>query len=222
VTYIGLSIGTGFVHLESITFHKFVYVKPIYDVIKYFENLIPPIDGGRPPSFHYLASNARLRKASSGKHLSSYFARKRRRRLRQIILPDSKFYFRSKHNNNQNTSENPKSTPTTSDYDSTYHPIDDPSCHDDRWYDAITPYWTGGMVWGGAYVLGHQVVSANTDPIFVSDLPPGFELSATIQTPEIRSEGKNVDLRTSIALDSGSSIHIFKDSFLPFNSNCCG
>jgi hypothetical protein len=213
IANIGLSIGTGFVHLESITFHKFDYVKPIYNVIKYLENLIPPIDRGRPPSFQYPASNVRLRKTSSGKHLSSYFARKRRCRLRQIIFTDSKYYFRSK-NNKPNTSENPKFTSATFDYDSTYHPIDDPSCHDDRWYDAITPYWTGGMVWGGAYVLGHQVVSANTDPIFVSDLPPGFELSATIQTPEVRSEGENVDLRTSIALDSGSSIHIFKDSFL--------
>jgi hypothetical protein len=129
-------------------------------------------------------------------------------------LPESKYYFRSKHNNNEDTRENLKSTPTAFDYDSTYHPSDDPSCHDDRWYDAITPYWTGGMVWSGAYVMGHQVVSANTDPIFVSDLPPGFKLSAIIQTPEVRSESENVNLRTSIALDSGSSIHIFKDSFL--------
>jgi hypothetical protein len=80
--------------------------------------------------------------------------------------------------------------------------------------DAISPYWTGGMIWDGAYVLNHQVVSVTTDPIFVSNLPLALELSATIQAPEARSEDENVCPRTSIALDSGSSIHIFKDSFL--------
>jgi hypothetical protein len=95
-----------------------------------------------------------------------------------------------------------------------FHPIDDPSCQDNTWYDAISPYWTGGMIWDGAYVLNHQVVSVTTDPIFVSNLPLALELSATIQAPEARSEGENVGPRTSIALDSGSSIHIFKDSFL--------
>jgi hypothetical protein len=45
-------------------------------------------------------------------------------------------------------------------------------------------------------------------------LPPASELSATIQTPGARSEGENVGPRATIALDSGSSIHIFKDAFL--------
>jgi hypothetical protein len=70
------------------------------------------------------------------------------------------------------------------------------------------------MVWDGAYVLNHQVVFVTTDPIFVSDLNPTLELSATIQTPETRSENENVGPRATIALDSGSSIHIFKDAFL--------
>jgi hypothetical protein len=39
-------------------------------------------------------------------------------------------------------------------------------------------------------------------------------LSATIQTPEARSGDENVGPRATIALDSGSSIHIFKDAFL--------
>jgi hypothetical protein len=95
-----------------------------------------------------------------------------------------------------------------------FHPIDDPSCQGISWYDSISPYWTGGMVWGSAYVLNHQAVSVTTDPIFVSDLLPAFELSTTIQTPEVRSEDENVGPRASIALDSGSSIHIFKDAFL--------
>jgi hypothetical protein len=62
--------------------------------------------------------------------------------------------------------------------------------------------------------LNHQVVSVTTDPIFVSDLILALELSATIQTPEARSEDKHVGPRATIALDSGSSIHIFKDAFL--------
>jgi hypothetical protein len=70
------------------------------------------------------------------------------------------------------------------------------------------------MIWGGAYVLNHQVVSVTTDPIFISSLSSGFELPATIQTPEARSEGETISPRATVALDSGSSIHIFKDAFL--------
>jgi hypothetical protein len=70
------------------------------------------------------------------------------------------------------------------------------------------------MIWNGAYVLGHQVVSVTVDPIFISNLPPSHELSTTIQASEVRSEDEHVGLRTTIALDSGSSIHIFKDAFL--------
>jgi hypothetical protein len=99
-------------------------------------------------------------------------------------------------------------------YTNDFHPIDDPSCQDHTWYDAVCPYWTGGMIWDSAYVLNHQVVLVNTDPVFIPDLPPALELSATIQTQETRSEGKNAGPRASIALDSGSSIHIFKDVFL--------
>jgi hypothetical protein len=95
--------------------------------------------------------------------------------------------------------------------------MNDPSCQDNTWYDAISPYWTGGMIWDGACVLNHQVVSITTDPIFVSNLPLALELSATIQAPEARSEGENVGPRASIALDSGSIIHIFKNAFLLSN-----
>jgi hypothetical protein len=70
------------------------------------------------------------------------------------------------------------------------------------------------MIWRGAYVLNHKVVFVTTNPIFVSNLLPWHELSATVQTPEARSGDENVGPRTTIALDSGSSIHIFRDSFL--------
>jgi hypothetical protein len=38
-------------------------------------------------------------------------------------------------------------------------------------------------------------------------------LSSTIQAQEVRSEDENIGPRATIALDSGSSIHIFKDAF---------
>jgi hypothetical protein len=82
--------------------------------------------------------------------------------------------------------------PTMAYHDCTFNPTDDASYTDISWYDAVSPYWNGGMVWGGAYVLGHQAVSVTTDPIFVSKLPPGNELSATLQPMEVRSEGENV------------------------------
>jgi hypothetical protein len=45
-------------------------------------------------------------------------------------------------------------------------------------------------------------------------LAPALELSATIQAQEARSEGEIVGPWATIALDSGSSIHIFKDAVL--------
>jgi hypothetical protein len=73
-----------------------------------------------------------------------------------------------------------------------FYPMDDPLCQDNTWYDAISPYWTVGMILDSAYILNHQVVYVTTDPIFVSNLPLALELSATIQAPEARSEGENV------------------------------
>jgi hypothetical protein len=57
---------------------------------------------------------------------------------------------------------------------------------------------------------GHQVVPVTTYPIFIFYLPPTNELSATLHSPKTRSEDDNVGIRTTIALDSGSSIHIFQ------------
>jgi hypothetical protein len=212
----GISFGKRIIHYESVIFQKIDYIKPFYNIIKYIENSIPTIDGGRPPSARYLPSNVRLRKSSSGKHLACYFARKRLRRQGQIISDIQK---KSNINSNHNTNENPNNIPPNSTPYAEYifHPSNDTSCQRDEWYDAISPYWTGGMVWSGAYVLGHQVVSVCTDPIFISNLHPQNELSATIQSPEVRSEDDNVGPHATIALDSGSSIHIFKDAFLLLN-----
>ncbi|OEU07508.1 hypothetical protein FRACYDRAFT_250929 [Fragilariopsis cylindrus CCMP1102] len=90
---------------------------------------------------------------------------------------------------------------TDRSHDRNFYPIDDPSYQNITWYDAISPYWTGDMVWNSAYVLNHQVVSVTTRPIFVSDLLPAFEMSATIHTPKAKSGGENVGPRATIALD---------------------
>jgi hypothetical protein len=115
----------------------------------------------------------------------------------KIIISGSN---RSKTDNNKTKSKH--TTPSFHPFEScvySLYPMDDPSCQDNTWYDAISPYdWTGGMIWDGAYVINHQVVSVTTYPIFVSNLPPDQELSATIQAPEARSEDKNDGPRGSL------------------------
>jgi hypothetical protein len=89
---------------EDTLFNKFNYIDPIYNIINYVVNSFPILDGGRPPSFNYYPSNIRLRKTSSGRHLASYFARKRIRRKQQIISGPTK----ENDNNSKNTNENRK------------------------------------------------------------------------------------------------------------------
>ena len=85
-----MSIGRRFIQCKSILFHKYDYIYPIYKTIKYVEGLLPNYNTGHPPSFNYLPSNVRLRKTSSGRHLASYFARKRIRTRKQIISGSTK------------------------------------------------------------------------------------------------------------------------------------
>jgi hypothetical protein len=207
--------GKAIIKSESSVFNRFNYIDPVFNIIQRIGSIITSLDVDiGPPNIHQVRSNIRRRKTSTGKHLCCYYARKRRNRHRQVVSGSNQ----SKNDDSPDkTDDNNKSLPYSHYeelYSNTFHPIDDPSCQDTTWYDAISPYWTGGMVWKGAYVLNHQVVSVTTDPIFVSNLSPTLELSATIQTPEIRSEDENVGPRATIALDSGSSIHIFKDAFL--------
>jgi hypothetical protein len=149
---VGLLFGKRIIHYEAIVFQHVNYITPIYNVIKYIERCIPTFRGGKPPSSKYLPSNVRLRHTSSGKHLARYYALKRRRRNKQVIFPSEEYYIRPKHNNNQGTNESRKSTPVNNTVENTYdfNTFDDMSCQDNEWYDAISPYWTGGMVWGGA------------------------------------------------------------------------
>jgi hypothetical protein len=220
VTTFGITI----IQSESMVFNSIDYIAHIFNTIKHIESVIKYTFNisVTPPSFKYHSSNIRRRKSSTGKHLCSYYARKRRLRHQQVIIPGST-YYQSKNDNKSNNHTGTTKNPEFDDHDSlyneyTFHPSNDHSHYDDKWYDAISPYWTGGMVWGGAYVLahstGHQIVSVTTDPIFIENLPSRNEMSATLHTHEARSEGGNVSPRTTVALDSGSSIHIFKDAFL--------
>jgi hypothetical protein len=208
-----ITFGSVIVRCESFFFQRFNYIDPIFTTIQMIGSVFNDININiQPPALRYVPSNIRRRKASTGKHLCRFYARKRLQRRRCVISGSI-----SPKNDNPTTHTPPSvSVPIhpMDTYDNNFCPIDDPSYQDNTWYDAISPYWTGGMIWKGAYVLNHQVVSVATDPIFVSNLLPAFELSATIQTPEARSEGENVGPRATIALDSGSSIHIFKDAFL--------
>jgi hypothetical protein len=210
-----IAFASGIVRSESIIFNQFNYIDPIFTSITamgyLFNHININLDIGRSTR-QYVPSNVRRRNTSTGKHLCSYYARKRLHKKQFVISGSNK----SKNDTSQHEAshnEPPCSHPMET-YTNDFHPIDDPSCQDHTWYDAVCPYWTGGMIWNSAYVLNHQVVSVNTDPVFISNLPPALELSATIQTQDTRSEGENVGPRASIALDSGSSIHIFKDAFL--------
>jgi hypothetical protein len=208
-----ISFGSGIIRIESIVYIHFNYIDPIYNGLKRIESIVSNSNiysGG--PAFKYHPANVRSRHMSTCKHLCSYFARKRRNRRLYVISGSNQ----SKNDDHTDGSSNnkPSILRPMETYENLFHPMDDPSCQDNTWYDAISPYWTGGMIWDGAYILNHQVVSVTTDPIFVSDLPPALEMSATIQAPEAKSEGKNDGRRVTIAIDSGSSIHIFKDAFL--------
>jgi hypothetical protein len=208
-----VTFGSGVIRAESVVFNYFNYVDPIYNGIAYFERMFSTVNANiGTPTFRSPKHNSRNNKSSTGRHLSAYFARKRLRRQQSVISGSDK------PKNDTNVEEHPQMIPQRPQQPEScnllFHPLNDQSCQNISWYDSICPYWTGGMIWDGAYVLNHQVVSVTTDPIFVSDLLPALELSATIQTPEARSEDENVGPRASIALDSGSSIHIFKDAFL--------
>ena len=222
-----VSFGTMVVQTESLIFRHFNYIDPIFNCLQSIEQLVSRVNINTSPSMALRPSgisrrhNSSNNKSSSGRHAAVFHARRRLATKNSIITRpwmDYKLHIRTQVRSNVRTrnrtrykTRNPLPAPTIPQ---SFYPIDDPSYQDITWYDAISPYWTGGMVWDSAYVLNHQVVSVTTDPIFVSNLLPAFEMSATIQTPKARSGGENVGPRATIALDSGSSIHIFKDSFL--------
>jgi hypothetical protein len=88
---------------------------------------------------HHLTTMYQMtsRKTSSGRHLASYFARKRRCTIRQVITPQVQYYNHPYNNKHKSTDKDRKNIPTS---DWTFQPLNDLSCHDDSWYDAISPY----------------------------------------------------------------------------------
>jgi hypothetical protein len=102
-----ISIGIWIMRFKSIIFYKFDYIQPIYNVIKYVESVIPCINNTTPSSLHYGFSNNPHWKTSSGKHLASYYVRKRLLRQQQVISG-------STYRKNDNKPIYPHDTPTIS------------------------------------------------------------------------------------------------------------
>ena len=219
-----VSFGTMVVKTESLIFHNFNYIDPIFNCLQRIEQLVSSANINTSPSIGIRPSgisrrhNSSNNKSSSGRHSAIFHARRRLATKNSIITRadyrNNQTQVRSNVRTRNRIRVKTRISSPSPTIPQSFYPIDDPSYQDITWYDAISPYWTGGMVWNSAYVLNHQVIAVTTDPIFVSDLPPALELSATIQTPEARSEDENVGPRATIALDSGSSIHLFKDAFL--------
>jgi hypothetical protein len=143
--------GKTIIKCEATIFERFNYIAPIYNIIKQVEYVFTYFDINiGPPSTQHIPSNIRRHKTSTGKHLCSYYARKRRDRRRQVTSGSNQ----SKTDNSKDTT-NTESLPYShyvESYNNDFHAIDYPSCQDTTWYDAISPYWTGCMVWKGAYV----------------------------------------------------------------------
>jgi hypothetical protein len=94
-----ISIGSKLIQLESFIFNQFNYINPIYNGLKLIESMFNNINiNTGTPSYHYVPSNIRRRKTSTGRRLCLYFARKRRlRRQRTTRKNDNRDIAESKH-----------------------------------------------------------------------------------------------------------------------------
>jgi hypothetical protein len=81
-----ISFGSGIIHIESIACKYFNYVDPIYNGLKRIESIFSNSNiYSSGTTFNYQPANIRSCSTSTGKHLCSYFARKRRHRRRSVI-----------------------------------------------------------------------------------------------------------------------------------------
>jgi hypothetical protein len=203
------TIGTSIICGELIVFNRFNYISPIYNTLKLIEPILPSIRSSpRPihPKSKTSGSGRNNDNSSSGWHLCKYFARKRQQSKRTIVSPRSA-YYNSSHI--PTTTRSPPSSPPTSSLASSTTPC----------YGPLSPlrsiYHTFSKI--GSYVLTHQVIPIG-DTVSVSFLPLHAKPFLQPKHKEVRSVGDNVDRRssagTSIALDSASSIHLFKDRSL--------
>jgi hypothetical protein len=141
-----VSFGALIVRCESTIFNNVNYIYPIFTGIIYIESLfnISHINIG-PPKVQHHRSNTRRRNTSTGKHLCSFYARKHLRR-RRFVISGSISLKNDNSTSTGNATTNTESIPIpqcTETYSNNFYPIDNPSCHDNTWYDAISPYWTG-------------------------------------------------------------------------------
>jgi hypothetical protein len=139
-----ITIGSGIIRCESAVFKRFNYINPIFATIHGIESVFRRIDLDiGTATTQYAPLNVRRRKTSTGKLLCPYYARKRLHRQRHVISGLNQ----SKNNSSHDTSTNvPPSFHLTETYYDDFYPMDDPSCCNHTWYDAICPYWTGGMI----------------------------------------------------------------------------
>jgi hypothetical protein len=138
-----VSFGASIARCESIVFNHFNYINPIFTGINCIESIfnISRINIG-PPKVQHHRSNTQRRNTSTGKHLCSFYAHKRLQR-RKFVISGS---ISSKNDNSTSTGNattNTESIPIpqyTETYSNDFYPIDNPSCHDNTWYDVISPY----------------------------------------------------------------------------------
>jgi hypothetical protein len=132
-----VAFGNGIVCVESSIFKQFNHINPIYNGIRRIESIFNSIniDMVTNKSNHKRPSG-RQQKSSSGRHLCSFYACKRRHRQLHVIVPGLNQSKTDNHKKNK-----PKSVShLVEEYDNIFHPIDDPSCQDTSWYDAVCPY----------------------------------------------------------------------------------
>jgi hypothetical protein len=207
------TIGTSIVCGESIIFNKFDYIAPIYSIIKQIESILPSIRSCPRPMYSTSpkGSSPSNTKSSSGRHLCTYFARKRMRSKSTIIYPNESYYTSS------HASTKKKPLPSSPDIATGSTP---PSCATNTTTSTITSPIRSifhALSKATTYVLANKVMSPDST-VSVSSVPPHAEPNALHKHMKVRSGGDNIGPRigggASIALDSASSIHLFKDKAL--------
>jgi hypothetical protein len=90
-------IGTSIICAESVVFHRFDYIFPVYNTLKLIGSILPPIQSSPRPMYPKPKSKSKsnTNKSSSGRHLCKYFARKQQLSKKTIISPGSDYYCSS-------------------------------------------------------------------------------------------------------------------------------
>jgi hypothetical protein len=213
------TIGTSIICAELVVLNRFDYISPVYITLKLIGSILPPIQSSTRPMYPKSKSKSNTNKSSSGQHLCKYFARKRQQSKKTIISPGSDYYC-SSHIRTA-TRSCPSSRPASSPASSAApcfcpSPSSLPKSSLASSTTPCSPFWSIYDTFSriGSYVLTHQVISTG-NTVSVSFLPPHAKPILQPKHKEVRSVDDDVHRRssavTSIALDSASSIHLFKD-----------